>query len=68
MKLRAKIQVGHYPYMNAITSHLASGNPAINTLRYINCVKDGITHNKFGDNSTSPLNGARLFLPCSLQL
>ena len=54
--------------MNAIASHLASGNPAINTLQYINCVKDGITHNKFGDDYASPLNGARLFLPCSLQL
>jgi hypothetical protein len=37
MKLRAKIQVGHYLSMNAIASHLASGNPAINTLRYKLC-------------------------------
>ena len=37
MKLRAKIQVGHYPNMNAIASHLASGNPAINTLRHKLC-------------------------------
>ena len=36
MKLRAKIQVGHYLSMNAIASHLASGNPAINT-RYKLC-------------------------------
>ena len=62
MKRRAIIQVGHYPNMNAIASHLTSGNPAINTSRY-----DGI-HDKLGGDSASPFNGARLFLPCSLQL
>ena len=34
MKLRAIIQIGHYPNMNAIASHLASDNPAIKTLQY----------------------------------
>ena len=37
MKLRAKIQVDHYPNMTAVASHLASGNPAINTLQYKLC-------------------------------
>ena len=63
-KLRAVIQLGHYPNVNAIAAVIAPGNPAVQQqliLYALGCVKDGLEYfqQKFGNDATSPLNAFR---------
>ena len=63
-KLRAVIQLGHYPNVNAIAAEIAPGNPAVQQqliLYALGCVKDGLEYfqQKFGNDATSPLNAFR---------
>ena len=63
-KLRAVIQTGHYPNVNAVAADLAPGNPAGQQqliLHALSCVNDGLEYfkQKFGNDSTSPLNAFR---------